>query len=84
MNKDIHNIHALYKSQSEAYLQGQGLVEDVVWDKGYTAFSLSHSQLEDIMHFFANQYTYHKKNSFAVEHRMLLKLYQIERSFMST
>jgi len=48
------------------------------WQDGYAAFSVSHSQLDAVRRYIANQKEHHKKTSFQDELRQLLRLHDIE------
>lgn len=48
------------------------------WQEGYGVFSYSHSQINDVYHYIANQEEHHKKKSFREEYLELLKKFEIE------
>ena len=48
------------------------------WQDGYAAFSVSHSQIEIVRRYIANQKEHHKNESFQDELRQLLRLHEIE------
>lgn len=50
---------------------------DFAWQRGYGAFSIAHSQLDDVRRYIANQPAHHKTISFQEEFRTLLKKYEI-------
>ena len=50
---------------------------DFTWQKGYGAFSIAPSQLEQLRRYIANQPTHHKNITFQDEYRSFLKKYQI-------
>jgi len=48
------------------------------WQGGYAAFSVSQSNLEDVVHYIENQEVHHKHVTFQDEYRAFLKAYAIE------
>lgn len=48
------------------------------WQEGYGAFSYSHSQINDVYNYIANQEKHHKKKSFREEYLDFLKKYEIK------
>ncbi len=48
------------------------------WQEGYGVFSYSHSQINDVYNYIANQEEHHKKKSFREEYLELLKKFEIE------
>ena len=47
------------------------------WQAGYGAFSFSHSQIDAVVKYIANQEQHHRKKSFREEYLELLKKYEI-------
>ena len=47
------------------------------WQGGYGAFSVSHSNLEDVIRYIENQEEHHKRMTFQDEYRAFLKAYGI-------
>jgi putative transposase len=48
------------------------------WQAGYGAFSISQSNLDDVLKYVANQQDHHRRKTFQDEFREFLKRYQIE------
>ncbi len=48
------------------------------WQKGYGAFSYSHSQINNVYNYIKNQRRHHHKKSFKDEYMELLKKFEIE------
>ena len=48
------------------------------WQEGFGAFSYSHSQLTDVIHYIQNQKEHHKKQTFKDEYLEFLKAFEIE------
>ena len=51
---------------------------DFYWQTGYSAFSVSQSQLPAVKHYIANQKEHHRKQSYQDEVRQLLRLHGLE------
>lgn len=47
------------------------------WQKGYGAFSVSYSQVEQVRHYIQNQREHHKKKTFKEEYVKFLELHNI-------
>ena len=47
------------------------------WQEGYGAFSSSHSQLDEVIHYIQEQQEHHKKRTFKEEYVSLLKKYDV-------
>ena len=52
--------------------------ERFAWQGGYGAFSVSQSQVENVINYIGNQAEHHKKQSFRDEYLAFLRLYNIE------
>lgn len=48
------------------------------WQEGFGAFSYSHSQLDDVIHYIQNQEEHHKRTNFKDEYLKFLKKYKID------
>ena len=48
------------------------------WQEGFGAFSYSHSQLTDVIHYIANQKEHHEKRAFKDEYLAFLNAFEIE------
>lgn len=48
------------------------------WQDGYAAFSVGHTQIEDVRRYIANQKSHHLKQTFEDEMRMFFKKYEAE------
>ena len=67
------------KATSSAWLkeQGKGLA-DFYWQAGYGAFSVSHSNKDQVKEYIANQEEHHRTRTFQEEFRLLLQRHGIE------
>jgi REP element-mobilizing transposase RayT len=48
-----------------------------LWQEGYGAFSYSHPQLDEVIHYIKEQQEHHKKRTFKEEYMSLLKKYDV-------
>ena len=70
--KELKRVSNLWlKKQGRAYA-------DFEWQGGYAAFSVSHSNLEQVTKYIATQQEHHKKVSFQDELRALLRKHNVE------
>ncbi|HEV7225812.1 MAG TPA: IS200/IS605 family transposase [Pirellulales bacterium] len=67
------------KATSSAWVkeQGRGLT-DFYWQAGYGAFSVSHSNKEQVKEYIANQEEHHRTRTFQEEFRLLLARHGIK------
>ncbi len=91
---DKEHVHALFllsknwklrdvieevKKASSKWIKTQGTeFGDFYWQRGYGAFSIAESQIEDARRYIQNQEAHHKTVSFEDEFRLFLKRYQVE------
>ena len=67
------------KATSSAWLKDQGPgLAGFYWQAGYGAFSVSHSDIEQVKQYIANQEERHRTRTFQEEFRLLLKRHGIE------
>jgi putative transposase len=67
------------KSNSSKWINDQHLIPGKFqWQKGFGAFSNSHSQRNIVIKYIMNQETHHAKTSFRDEYISFLKKYEIE------
>lgn len=67
------------KSQSSKWIKTKGKeFYNFYWQKGYGAFSVNPTQINQVIDYIVNQKTHHQKMSFQDEYRMFLKKYNIE------
>jgi putative transposase len=76
---NISTIAKAVKANSSRFINEKGWVAgEFEWQKGYGAFSYSHSQLDNIYQYIMNQEKHHKKMSFKEEYITLLKKFEID------
>lgn len=67
------------KNNTSNFINEKNLVKGKFsWQEGYGAFSYSHSQLDMVYQYIANQEEHHRKKSFREEYIDLLKKFEIE------
>ena len=66
------------KRASNNWINDRGLMkEKFQWQPGYGAFSYGKSQIDRVCKYIQNQKEHHTKQSFKVEYKSLLKLFEI-------
>lgn len=69
----------LVKGDSSEFINNEKLVIGrFQWQEGYGAFSNSHSQIDAVIKYIANQKQHHQKKTFKEEYIELLKAYRID------
>lgn len=67
------------KGKSSKWVNDEGLCDThFEWQKGYGAFSYSHSQLNALFRYVQNQKEHHKKRGFREEYLELLKKFEVD------
>jgi putative transposase len=66
----------LLKANSSKWLTEQG--KDFSWQEGYGAFSVSSSNLDQVIRYIQNQEAHHRKSSFEEEYRDLLRKHGVD------
>ena len=77
----ISEIINKIKGESSHWINHQNLLNiQFAWQNGYSAFSVSESQIEKTREYINNQENHHKKLTFIEEVEKLLKLHNIRNS----
>jgi REP element-mobilizing transposase RayT len=66
------------KVESSKWMKDECGVGGFAWQAGYGAFSVSASNVDDVVRYIQNQETHHRGKSFQDEFRRLLELYRVE------
>jgi REP element-mobilizing transposase RayT len=67
------------KKSSTEFIKGKRFTPySFHWQEGFGAFSYSHSQLSEVIHYIENQKVHHKKRTFREEYLAFLKAFEIE------
>ena len=78
-NRTIEESVQLLKGSSSHWVNESNLVPGKFgWQRGYGAFSVSHSGVEVVGRYIANQEAHHKKKSFVEELKQLVERYGLE------
>lgn len=79
LNHKIPDLVELIKTSSNHWINSQKKSRyNFHWQKGYGAFTSSHSQIDTITKYVLNQEEHHKGKSFKVEYFEILKEFEIE------
>jgi putative transposase len=74
----IPDLMRTVKAKSSKYINDHKLTSvHFEWQEGYGVFSYSHSQIESVYHYIANQEEHHKKQTFREEYIEFLKKFDI-------
>ena len=78
-NLPLMKLLAEIKANSSKWMKTQGpYYSNFFWQEGYGAFSVSHKQLDKVVHYIENQVEYHRKTTYQAEFISLLQKHQIE------
>jgi len=67
------------KTSSNSWIKDKKLSKfKFEWQKGYGAFSHSHSQIDTVVKYIKNQEIHHQKNSFKIEYLEILRKNEVE------
>jgi putative transposase len=78
-NRTIEDVIQLLKGSSSHWINEQDLLPGkLAWQRGYGAFSVSHSAVEEVGSYIANQEEHHQKRGFADELKMLVERYGLQ------
>jgi REP element-mobilizing transposase RayT len=67
----------LIKGSSSKWFNEQFLQERFAWQEGFSAFSVSRSQVDAVLRYVQNQEEHHRKRDFAEEYKTLLRLHHV-------
>src|SRR6266542_4004145 len=78
-NRPIEEVVQLLKGESSHWVNENNLVSGKFgWQRGYGAFSVSHSGVEEVGAYIADQEAHHRKRSFAEELKLLVEKYGLQ------
>jgi REP element-mobilizing transposase RayT len=79
VNQLITNLIEEIKTSSNSWIKKENLSKfRFEWQKGYSAFTHSHSQIDAVVKYILNQEAHHQKKSFREEYLEILKKNEIE------
>jgi REP element-mobilizing transposase RayT len=77
--KSIEEVVKLFKGSSSHWINENRLLRGKFsWGRGYGAFSISHSHIERVAAYIANQEEHHRKKTFKQEFELFVKRYGLE------
>ncbi|GLU54854.1 IS200/IS605 family transposase [Dyadobacter frigoris] len=77
----ISDVMRSVKAKSSKWVNESRLLQHrFEWQKGFGAFSYSHSQVDTIFKYIQNQEEHHKKRSFSEEYLELLTKFEVEHN----
>ena len=75
----IEELIKLFKGSSSHWINQQKMLRGhFSWGRGYGAFSVSHSDVERVARYIANQEAHHTKKTYAEEFDLFVKRYGLE------
>lgn len=75
----IEEVIKLFKGSSSYWINQNRLVRGrFAWGRGYGAFSVSHSDVERVARYIANQEEHHRRRTFAEEYEIFVSRYGLE------
>ena len=78
-NLTIEQVIQLLKGSSSHWINENRLVKGrFAWGRGYGAFSVSHSDIDRVSNYIANQGEHHRKRTFQDEYELFVKRYGLE------
>ena len=79
ISQQIPDLVEEIKTSSNAWIKKGNLSKfKFEWQKGYGAFTYSHSQIDAVVKYIMNQETHHQKKSFKEEYLEMLRKNEIE------
>ena len=78
-NMCVEEAVKLFKGSSSHWINQNRLIRGkFAWGRGYGAFSVSHSDIDRVARYIANQGEHHRKRTFAQEYELFVKRYGLE------
>jgi putative transposase len=78
-SKSIEEVVKLLKGSSSRWINERRLLRGrFAWGRGYGAFSVSHSHVNRVAAYIANQEEHHRKKTFGHEFEVFVKKYGLE------
>ena len=75
----IEEVIKLFKGSSSHWINQQRMLKGhFSWGRGYGAFSVSHSDVDRVAQYIANQEEHHRKRTYAEELELFVKRYGLE------
>jgi putative transposase len=78
-NLTIEDVIKLLKGSSSYWINENRLIKGrFAWGRGYGAFSISHSDVDRVCKYIANQEEHHRKRTFKDEYQLFIRRYALE------
>ena len=78
-NLTIEQVIQLFKGSSSHWINQNKLIKGrFAWGRGYGAFSVSHSDVQRVASYIAQQEEHHRKRSYAEEYELFVQRYGLE------
>jgi len=78
-NLPIEDVAQLLKGSSSYWINSNDLVQGkFAWGRGYGAFSVSESKLDDVTHYISNQAEHHRVRTFSEELKELVERHGLQ------
>ena len=75
----ISELMKAIKAKSSKYINDHHLTKErFEWQEGYGVFSYSHSQIDNVYHYIANQEEHHKHQKFLEEYKEFLDRFEVD------
>jgi len=75
----IEDVIKLFKGSSSHWINQNRIIRGkFYWGRGYGAFSVSHSDVDRVARYIANQEEHHRNHSFAEEYERFVRRYGLE------
>jgi putative transposase len=75
----IEDVIKLLKGSSSHWINQNRIIKGkFFWGRGYGAFSVSHSDVERVARYIANQESHHRRQTFAEEYALFVERYGLE------
>lgn len=79
--RSVGDVMRKLKGQSSRWINQNHLsIQKFSWEPGYTAFSVSESQVQKVFDYITNQKEHHLRESFEEEHRHIVSLHNLSTS----
>ncbi len=79
-DQKVDDIVKLLKGESSHWINSEDIIKNkFVWQRGYGAFSVSQSRVEDVKNYIMGQDEHHRKKTFFEEYKAILEKYGFDR-----
>jgi len=76
---DVSKVMQIAKAKSSKWINENGFLQRrFEWQEGFGAFSYSHSQIDAVIHYIANQERHHSEQTFLDEYIEMLQKFEVD------